>query len=131
LQAKIIIIFFYFCTPSVSAPHLSYLTTKTTKFFTNSKKTGKNLFYVLFHHHLYYNSLCQPSTKLSSNQFTTTKLRYCIFCHKKTYRKKITFLGIPFFKNLTIIFLSLLTTKLFWKKTTIQFNNQQIKTPPL
>jgi hypothetical protein len=64
LQAKIIIIFFYFCTPS--ATPLSYLTTKNTKFFTN-QKTGKNLFYVLFHHHLYYNSLCQPSTKLSSN----------------------------------------------------------------
>jgi len=38
------------------------LSHKTTKFFT-IQKTGKNLFYVLFHHHISPYSLCQPSTK--------------------------------------------------------------------
>jgi len=122
LQAKIIIIFFYFCTLSASPLTQNY------QIFHHSK-TGKNLFYVLFHHYISPSSLCQPSTKQSSN-FTATKLRYCIFAIKNLTEKITTVLGIPCFKKLylTIVFLSyLLTTKHFWK-TKIQFKQQQKNT---
>lgn len=91
LQAEIIIIFFYFCTLSASPLTQNY------QIFHHSK-TGKNLFYVLFHHYISPSSLCQPSTKQSSN-FTATKLRYCIFAIKNLTEKNNNSFGHSLFQK--------------------------------